>query len=132
MWRRNIGRKSKIAKCICIMEDEIYATIVIKIFRCICAYVYNNKKFMNIDREIVARVKKKEQSKIWRSMKKYARTFSKEYIWKLFRELSSNDHCHGGQNCICDFGEPSALHDGHWSVVTHAEISHDLLKLTHL
>lgn len=59
MWRRNIGRKSKIAKCICIMEDEIYATIVIKIFRCICAYVYNNKKFMNIDREIVARVKKK-------------------------------------------------------------------------
>lgn len=41
------------------MEDEIYATIVIKIFRCICAYVYNNKKFMNIDREIVARVKKK-------------------------------------------------------------------------
>lgn len=83
--------------------------------------IYDNKKFMNIHKGIIVRSirkrekKKKEQSKIWRSTKKYARTrtFSKEYIWKLFRELSSNDHCHGGQNCICDFGEPSALHVGH-------------------
>lgn len=65
-----------------------------------------NKKFMKIDGVSMGKRGRRREKRAVEIYGKYARTFSKEYIWNLFRELSSNDHCHGGQNCICDSGEP--------------------------
>lgn len=93
-------------------SSQFHILIVVKIVY--VTYVSRNLcRYEEVDRVvqvpgdiIVARraVKKERATKNMEIYGKYREDyFSKVHIWKLFRELSSNDHCHGGQNCICDF-----------------------------